>query len=90
MEIYYPCTVTILDEARRTAKEKQIGILIALHDLNQALELGDTFFLMKDGYILYAGGKAVITEMAIREVFDAEVRIVEIDSKKIILNGGKT
>lgn len=80
----------ILDEARRTAKEKQIGILIALHDLNQALELGDTFFLMKDGYILYAGGKAVITEMAIREVFDAEVRIVEIDSKKIILNGGKT
>ncbi|WP_130838313.1 ABC transporter ATP-binding protein [Lachnoclostridium sp. Marseille-P6806] len=79
----------ILAEARRAAAEKHIGILISLHDLNQALEIGDRFFLIKNGRILYTGGKEVITEAAIREVFDAEVRIVEIDHKKIIINGGK-
>lgn len=80
----------ILAEARRAATEKHIGILISLHDLNQALEIGDRFFLMKEGRVLYAGGKEVVTEAAIREVFDAEVRIVETDHKKIIIKGGKS
>ena len=41
----------ILSEARRVAREKGIGILTSLHDLNQALELGDRFFFMKEGKI---------------------------------------
>ena len=79
----------ILEEAHRAAREKNIGILISLHDLNQALDFGDRFFMMKDGVILHAGGKEVMTEQAIREVFDAEVRIVEISNRKIILHGGE-
>ena len=39
--------------------------------------------------IRYAGGSEIVTEDAIRETFDAEVRIVEIESKKIIVNGGQ-
>ena len=49
----------IIDEARRVAKEKGIAILTSLHDLNQALELGERFFLMKDGKIRYTGGPEV-------------------------------
>ena len=36
----------IIDEARRVAREKGITILTSLHDLNQALDLGDRFFSM--------------------------------------------
>lgn len=79
----------ILSEARRVAREKGIGILTSLHDLNQALELGDRFFLMKGGRIRHTGGAEIMTETAIRETFDAEVRIVEIEGKKIIINGGQ-
>ena len=79
----------ILSEARRVAREKGIGILTSLHDFNQALELGDRFFFMKDGRICYAGGAEIITESVIREVFDAEIRIIEIEEKKIIVNGGQ-
>lgn len=79
----------ILSEARRVAREKGIGILTSLHDFNQALELGDRFFFMKDGAIRYAGGPEIVTESVIREVFDVEVRIVEIEGKKIIINGGE-
>jgi iron complex transport system ATP-binding protein len=79
----------ILAEARRVAREKNIGILTSLHDLNQALELGDRFFFMKDGQIRHAGGAEIVTEDVIFETFDAEVRIVEIEGKKIIINGGQ-
>ena len=76
----------IIEEARRVAKEKGIGILISLHDLNQALNLGDQFFFMKEGRICYAGGSETVTETIISEIFDAEVRIVEIEGRKIIIN----
>ena len=79
----------ILSEARRVAREKGIGILTSLHDFNQAQELGDRFFFMKDGQIRHAGGKEIVTEDVIFETFDAEVRIVEIEGKKIIINGGQ-
>ena len=78
----------ILSEARRVACEKGIGILTSLHDFNQALELGDRFFFMKDGKIRHEGGRGIVTEDVIREIFDAEVRIVEIEGKKIVINGG--
>ena len=79
----------ILAEARQVAREKGIGILTSLHDLNEALALGDRFFFMKDGRILYTGGAEIVTEDVIREIFDAEVRIVDIESKKYIINGGR-
>ncbi len=80
----------ILSEARRVAREKGIGILTSLHDFNQALELGDRFFLIKDGKIRRTGGTEIITESAIRETFEAEVRVIETEGRKIIINGGKT
>ena len=79
----------IIEEARRVAREKGIGILTSLHDFNQALELGDRFFFMKDGKIRCAGGSEIVTKEVIREIFDAEVRILEIEGKKIIVNGGE-
>ncbi|MBQ1361951.1 MAG: hypothetical protein IIY43_02755, partial [Oscillospiraceae bacterium] len=76
-------------EARRVAKEKNIGILTSLHDLNQALDLGDRFFFLKDGQIRHAGGPEIVTEAVIREIFDAEIRIVDMEGEKIIINGGQ-
>ena len=76
----------IVEEARRAAREKGIGILISLHDLNRALELGDRFFLMKDGNIRHAGGPEIVTEDALRETFDASLRLVELDGRKIVLS----
>ena len=78
----------ILSEARRAVRERGISILISLHDLNQALELGDRFFFIKSGKIRRTGGQEIVTEEVIREVFDADVRMIEADGKKIIINGG--
>ena len=77
----------ILKEARRLATEQNIGILCSLHDLNQALGFADRFFFLKDGVVKYAGGKEMVTEEIIKDIFDISVRIVEIDGQKVILGG---
>ncbi|MCR5137884.1 MAG: ABC transporter ATP-binding protein [Oscillospiraceae bacterium] len=80
----------IIDEARRVARDKGIAILTSLHDLNQALDLGDQFFFMKNGRICSSGGPEAVTEDTVRQTYDAEVRIIEYENKKIIMGIGLT
>ena len=77
----------IIQEARKLAKEKNISILSSLHDLNQALAFGDKFFFLKNGVVKYAGGREIVTEEVIRDIYGIEVRIVELNGEKIIIGG---
>lgn len=76
----------ILKEAKRLAREKNIGILSSLHDLNQAMDFGDRFFFMKDGIVRYSVTAEKITEEIINEIFDTCVRIVTVEGRRIVLN----
>jgi len=75
----------IVEEAKRLAREKNIGILSSLHDLNQALSFGDKFFFMCDGAVKYAGGKEIFTEETIRDIFGVHIRIVQVDGQTVLL-----
>ena len=77
----------IVREAKRLARQKNIAILSSLHDLNQALYFGDKVFFLKAGVVKYAGGKEIVTEQIIQDIFDIHVKIMEIDGEKIILGG---
>lgn len=77
----------IIEEAKNLAREKNISILSSLHDLNQALYFGDKFFFLKNGIVKYAGGKEIVTEAVIRDIFDIDVKIAQIDNHKVILGG---
>ena len=77
----------IIEEARKLAKEKNIAILSSLHDLNQALTFGDKFFFLKNGVVKYAGGREIITPEVVKDTFDVDVRIREIDGQTVVLNG---
>ena len=76
----------IMEEAKKLARQKNISILSSLHDLNQALEFGDKFFFMKDGVVKYAGGKECITEDVIKDIFDVDVKIAQIDGRQVVLS----
>ena len=76
----------IMQEAKKLAREKNISILSSLHDLNQALYFGDKFFMMKDGVVKYAGGREVITPETVKDIFDVDVQIKEIDGQTVVLN----
>ena len=75
----------IMVEAKKLAREKGISILSSLHDLNQALFFGDKFFLLKNGQVKYAGGPEIITEEVIKDIFDIDVRICQIDGQTVVL-----
>ena len=75
----------IMEEAKKLARQKNISILSSLHDLNQAMEFGDRFFLMKDGVVKYAGGRECITEEVIRDIFDVDVKIAQVDGRTVVL-----
>ena len=77
----------IMEEARKLAKEKNIAILSSLHDLNQALTFGDKFFFLKNGEVKYAGGREIITPAVVKDTFDVDVRIREIDGHTVVLHG---
>lgn len=75
----------IMEEAKKLAREKNIAILCSLHDLNQAVAFGDKFFFLKDGVVKYAGGKECMNEQVLRDIFDVDVRIVELGEEKVIV-----
>ena len=77
----------IIEEAKKLARQKNISILSSLHDLNQALYFGDKLFFLKDGVVKYAGGKEIVTEEVIKDIFDIDVKIVEINNQIVILGG---
>ena len=77
----------IIDEAKKAARQRGVAILSSLHDLNQALCLGDKFFLLRDGAVRYAGDESVLTSEVIGDIFDIQSRIITIDGKKVILGG---
>ncbi|MBR4289557.1 MAG: ABC transporter ATP-binding protein [Oscillospiraceae bacterium] len=77
----------IIQEAKKLAREKNISILSSLHDLNQALYFGDKFFFLKNGQVKYAGGKEIVTESVIKDIFDIDVKITQINKQKVILGG---
>lgn len=79
----------IIEEAKKLAREKHISILSSLHDLNQAIAFGDRFFFMCDGVIKYAGGREIITPEILKQTFDVDVRIREIDGQTVILQNLK-
>jgi len=75
----------ILREAKKLARERNISILSSVHDLNQALAFGDKFFFLKDGVIKYAGGKECFTEEILRDIFDVDVTISQVNGQTVIL-----
>ena len=77
----------IMEEAKKLARQKNISILSSLHDLNQALSFGDKFFFLKDGVIRYVGGRDIMTPEVVKDIFDVNVRIRQIDGQTVVLNG---
>ena len=77
----------IMQEAKKLAREKNISILSSLHDLNQALSFGDKFFFLKDGAVKYVGGQDTIKDQVVKDIFDVNVRIREIDGQTVVLPG---
>ena len=68
----------------KIAKEKKIMVLVSLHDLNLAYDLGDKFIFIKDGRIIESGGKDSFNADNIYKTFNKRCNIVDVDGTKYI------
>ena len=69
------------DRIAKIAKENEVTVLMAVHDLNLAYDMGDKFFFLKDGEIVAQGGKDAFNEENILKTFNRECQIKEIDNQ---------
>ena len=80
----------IIAEAEKLARDRQIGILSSLHDLNEAMNFGDRFFFMKNGSIKYTGGKEIFTPEVISDIFGINAEMIEHGGRRIVLTGDRS
>ncbi len=71
---------------REVIEERNAGMLIALHDINLALNYTDRVIMIKDRKIFASGDpRTTITSDSIREVYGVETEIVETGNGRYIL-----
>ncbi|MCP8323065.1 MAG: ABC transporter ATP-binding protein [Candidatus Methylarchaceae archaeon HK02M2] len=68
----------ILDLIRNLAMNKNIAVLMAIHDLNLAARFSDRIYMIKKGSIFASGSPMdILTSENIKEVYGVEVRAIK-------------
>lgn len=76
----------IISLLREINKTEKVTIILIVHDLNLALEFCDKLILLKNGRIYYDGSiENGLTPPFIKEVFDVDSSVVNVDGKKLIM-----
>ena len=71
---------------REVVHDKGAGMVIALHDINLAMNYSDKVLMLKNGKIFaYGTPDEMITEENIRAVYGVESRIMEAEGRRFIL-----
>lgn len=71
-------------------KSLGLTIIIAIHDLNMAMQFGDNYLLLKDGEIVSAGEKEVLTKESIEKLYGTKVKLISEDESTYIIPLNKT
>lgn len=77
--------IEVLDFIQGIAKNRGISVVVIIHDLNLALRFADKFIMLKNNRIYAVGGKEIITEKTIKDVYSVDVNIRNIDGKTVVI-----
>lgn len=76
----------ILKLIKRLNREKNLTVIMVLHDINQAIEFSDNAVVMKDGRLIASGAaNDVINESNLNKAFDVKTKITNLDGRPICL-----
>lgn len=67
------------------ARERQISVIMVIHDLSLALHFCDKFLFVKDGTVFRYGDASIIQEDTLRQVYGIETRIFHVEGRKIAI-----
>ena len=75
----------VLKLIQKITKEKEIAVVIVLHDLNLALRYCDKFLYLKNSKVYSYGDIETVTSRTISDVYGVDVEIVERRDMKIVI-----
>ena len=70
---------------RQVADEKNITVLVVIHDLSLAMRFCDKFLLMKDGKVFIYGDKSVLTDGNIFPVYGMHAYIEKLHGVDVVI-----
>lgn len=70
---------------KKTTNDFKIATVVVLHDINLAIQFADYFIFMKNGEIYREGDLNIIGSALIRDVYDIDVEIIEVDGTKFVI-----
>ena len=70
---------------RQVADEKNITVLVVIHDLSLAMRFCDKFLLMKDGKVFIYGDKSVLTDGNIYPVYGMHAYIEKLHGVAVVI-----
>ena len=76
--------IDIMALIRSLTSQLGIATIAVMHDLNMALRFSDRFLLMKEGEVLAAGGREVVTSERIRAAYHLHVVLHELDGLPLV------
>ncbi len=79
--------VEVLEILKELA-HKGITIIIALHDINIAARYASRIMMLKEGKVFASGGKEIINEQNIENLYDIKVKIFRENSRIFIIPEG--
>lgn len=76
--------VSMMKRLRRVTDELNKTVVLVLHDINFASTYADSIIAMKDGGLVHhAGPEEVITPRVLREIYDMDVAVHQIEGKRV-------
>ena len=70
---------------QKIAREKQIAVLIVIHDLNLALRYCDRFYFIKDHEGYSYGGMETVTAETIENVYGIRAQVTDVGGKPTVI-----
>ncbi len=75
----------VMNLIREAVRTQGLAAIVSLHDLNLALRFADQFLFLKDGTIHSFSGREGLNGGVIREVYDVEVVMVEMEGHSVVV-----
>ncbi len=70
---------------RDITKKLNIATIVVMHDINTALRYSDKFIMIKNGVVYASGNREIINDKNIKEVFNIDASLSEIEGIPIIV-----
>lgn len=75
----------VLQIVRDICHKEGLTAIVVIHDLNLALRFCDKFLLLREGEVYACGGHEILDSAALKNVYQVDARIVEVEGQKMIL-----